>query len=46
VLIENEKGVFTAEDILIGASENVPENTLIFGKNVLLKKEGKIFSEV
>ncbi len=46
VLINNEKGEFEAEELLIGLSEFVPENTLIIGKNVILKEKGKIFSEV
>lgn len=46
VIIENEKGIFEAEDIMIALSENVPENTLIIGKNAVLKEKGKIFTEV
>lgn len=46
VIIENENGRFKAEDLLVAASDNVPENTLILGKNIILSKEGKVFSEV
>lgn len=46
VIIENEKGTFEAEDIMIALSENVPENTLIIGKNAILKEKGKVFTEV
>ena len=45
-LIINEKGEFETEDIMIAVSENVPENTLIVGKNIILKEKNKIFSEV
>lgn len=44
VVIINESGEFEAENIIIAFSENAPENTLIIGKNVILKE--KIFSEV
>ncbi len=46
VLIKNEAGEYEAEDIMIGLSEFAPENTLIIGKNVILKEKGKLFSEV
>lgn len=46
VLIKNEKGEFEAEDVMIAFSESAPENTLIIGKNIILKEKGKIFSEV
>lgn len=45
-LIINEKGEFETEDIMIAVSENVPENTLIVGRNIILKEKNKIFSEV
>ncbi len=44
VIISNENGEFEAENIMVAFSKNVPENTLIIGKNVVLKE--KIFSEV
>ena len=44
VIISNGNGEFEAENIMIAFSENAPENTLIIGKNVVLKE--KIFSEV
>jgi len=37
-IIENENGKFEAEDILVASSNQVPENTAIIGKNILLKK--------
>ncbi|MBQ7873587.1 MAG: sigma-E processing peptidase SpoIIGA [Oscillospiraceae bacterium] len=46
VLIKNENGEFEAEDIMIGLSSNVPEKTLIIGKNLILKEKNKVFSEV
>ena len=46
LIIENEKGVFETEDILIAFSENVPENMLIIGDNIIYKEKGKFFSEV
>lgn len=45
VEIINDEGVFTADDILVAVSENVPENTLIIGKNIILKDKNNIFSE-
>lgn len=42
----NEKGEFFTEAILIAISENVPENTLIIGNNLVLKAKDKFFSEV
>lgn len=44
--IENENGKFIAEDILVAASENVPDKTIILGKNIILSEKGKVFSEV
>lgn len=44
--VENEKGRFFAEDILVAASENVPDKTIILGKNIILSEDGKVFSEV
>lgn len=46
VVVENKNGSFEAEEILIGISENVPENTLIIGKNIILKEKNSVFSEV
>ncbi len=46
VEIKNENGDFEAEEIMIGVSEYAPENTLIMGKNIILKEKGKVFSEV
>jgi len=46
VIIENENGTFEPEDILIGISKNVPENTMIIGKNLVLKEKHSVFSEV
>lgn len=46
VVIVNENGEFEAEKIMIAFSENVPEKTLIVGKNLILKKAGRIISEV
>lgn len=46
VVIENENGSFIAEDILVAISENVPDKTIILGKNIILSEEGKVFSEV
>ncbi len=46
VMFKNENGEFEAEDIMIALSENAPENTLIVGKNLILKEKDKIFSEV
>ena len=46
LILENEKGEFEAEDIMIAISEFVPENTLILGENLILKENNKIFSEV
>lgn len=37
---------YEAEDVLIGLSRFAPENTLILGKNMILKQAGKGFSEV
>ena len=45
-VVLNEKGEFEIEDVMIAISENVPENTLIVGKNIILKEKNKIFSEV
>ncbi len=45
-IVENENGIYVAEDLLIGASKNVPQKTIILGKNIILSKEGKVFSEV
>lgn len=38
-VVINENGEYEAEEILIAISENVPENTLIVGKNILLNKK-------
>ncbi len=46
VVIINGKGEFETEKIMIAVSENAPENTLIIGKNVILKEKGRIISEV
>ncbi len=45
LVLINGNGEFEAEEVMIALSENVPENTLIIGKNLILK-EKKIFSEV
>lgn len=37
---------YEAEEILIGLSRYAPENTLILGRNIVLKQAGKGFSEV
>ena len=34
----NEKGEFEAEDIMVGVSENAPEETLIIGNDLILKE--------
>ena len=36
--VKNEDGDFVAEDILVAASDMIFEKTVIFGKNVLLKR--------
>lgn len=41
VLIFNENGEFEAEEIMISVSENVPENTMIIGRNVVLKERNR-----
>lgn len=46
VVIENENGIFEAEEIFIGISENALEDTLIIGKNLVLKEKDSLFSEV
>ena len=46
LILINSDGEFEAENIMIAVSENVPENTLIIGKNIILKSTNKIFSEV
>ena len=42
----NDAGEFIVEDILVAASDNVPENTVIFGKNIILSEKSKIAAEV
>lgn len=37
--IYNEKGEFEAEEVMVAVSENAPENTLIIGKNIVLKEK-------
>ena len=39
VVISNENGEFEAENIMIAFSKNAPENTLIIGKNIILKEK-------
>lgn len=46
VIILNENGEFSAEEIMIGISDFAPENTLIMGKNIILKKIKNCSSEV
>lgn len=46
VVIESSGSFFAAEEILIGFSENAPENTLIIGNNVFFYEKDKIISEV
>ena len=46
MIIINGSGEFFAEDVLVAASENVPENTVILGKNILLSEKYKTLSEV
>ena len=46
LVIKNEYGDFEAENIMIAISKNVPENTLVIGKNLVLKEINKTFSEV
>ena len=38
IIFENEKGEFEAEDIMVGVSENAPEETLIIGNDLILKE--------
>ena len=44
LVLMNSEGEFEAENVVIALSENVPENMLIIGKNLILKE--KISSEV
>lgn len=37
---------FEAEDVMLGFSEFAPENTLLLGKNIILKEANKSFTEV
>ena len=46
VEIENEKGEYILEEVLIAASEYAPKDTLIFGKNIVLREKDKFFTEV
>lgn len=46
LLLNMQGAVFEAEEVLIGLSRFAPENTLILGKNIILKQAGKAFSEV
>ncbi len=46
VTVVNETGEYEAEDIMIGISKFAPKNTVIMGKNIILKEKGKFFSEV
>ncbi len=46
LMVEMRGTPYEAEDVLIGFSDYVPENTLILGKNIILKQAGKGFSEV
>lgn len=44
--IEHGGTVFEAEDVMLGFSEFAPENTLLIGKNIILKEANKSFTEV
>ena len=44
LILMNPEGEFEAENVMVALSENVPENMLIIGKNLILKE--KISSEV
>lgn len=46
VEIINENGEYEAEEIMLAVSEFSPENTVIMGKNLILREKGKAFSEV
>ena len=46
VEISGENGEYEAEEIMIAVSEYAEENTLIIGKNLVLKEKGKFFTEV
>ena len=46
LVVEMDGTQYEAEDALIGLSRFAPENTLILGKNLILKQAGKGFSEV
>lgn len=46
MIVKNAVGEFETEDVLVAVSKNVPDNTIIIGKNIILKENGKVFSEV
>ena len=44
LVIKSENGDFEAEEVVIAVSEFSPENTILIGKNLILKeKNGLIF---
>ncbi len=46
MIVKNAVGEFETEDVLVAVSKNVPDNTIIIGKNIILKEKDKVFSEV
>ena len=44
--IEHGGTVLEAEDVMLGFSEFAPENTLLLGKNIILREANKSFTEV
>ena len=46
MLIINDTGEFSAEDVLVASSDKVPINTVILGKNIVLSKRNKNVAEV
>jgi len=43
LVLKNENGEFETEEIMLAVSENAPENTLIIGKNLILKEKDNFF---
>ena len=43
LVLKNENGEYEAEEIMVAVSENAPENTLIIGKNLILKEKDNFF---
>lgn len=43
IVIKNENGEFEAEDLLVASSDYVPEGTIIFGENLILREKTDLF---